>query len=247
MTDNTVNGSNTNTKPAGTSFVRSLLNAWSWLFLILILGFFEIYAQTQTGSTLLFRIYNLHVILAATPQLAAAHPMPEPDHAPTLFVEISNRLRRDARVIAGLTRVYNAISRVPMFAQKALAHMYRKSPADLACLEDLFRHPHLCEWLRLIANHATLASVDELTNLQRNWPKDLRELQCGVTFVHGIEDPISPIEDIRSVAKALPDAAFHAVENAGHLIFTQHFKDFVDHIATLARPAPSAPSSPGRA
>lgn len=188
-----------------------------------------------------------HVILAATPQLAAAHPMPEPDHAPTLFVEISNRLRRDARVIAGLTRVYNAISRVPMFAQKALAHMYRKSPADLACLEDLFRHPHLCEWLRLIANHATLASVDELTNLQRNWPKDLRELQCGVTFVHGIEDPISPIEDIRSVAKALPDAAFHAVENAGHLIFTQHFKDFVDHIATLARPVPSAPSSPGRA
>lgn len=185
-----------------------------------------------------------HVILAATPQPAHPHPAPSQDHgdSPTLFVEISNRLRRDARVIAGLTRVYNAISRVPMFAQKALAHMYRKSPADLACLENLFRHPHLCEWLRLIANHATLASVDELTNLQRNWPKDLRALQCGVTFVHGLEDPISPIDDIRSIAQTLPDAAFHAVENAGHLIFTQHFKDFVDHIATLTAPAPSAPN-----
>ena len=29
-------------KPKGASFVKSLLNAWSWLFLVLILGFFEI-------------------------------------------------------------------------------------------------------------------------------------------------------------------------------------------------------------
>ena len=30
-------------KQNGASFVKSLLNAWSWLFLVLILGFFEIY------------------------------------------------------------------------------------------------------------------------------------------------------------------------------------------------------------
>ena len=54
---------------AGTSFVRSLLDAWSWLFLILILAFFEIYAQTQTGSTFLFRIYNLQSISIAASQI----------------------------------------------------------------------------------------------------------------------------------------------------------------------------------
>lgn len=53
----------------GTSFVKSLLNAWSWLFLILILGFFEIYAQTQTGSTFLFRVYNLQSISVAASQI----------------------------------------------------------------------------------------------------------------------------------------------------------------------------------
>lgn len=53
----------------GISFVRSLLNAWSWLFLILILGFFEIYAQTQTGSTFLFRVYNLQSISVAASQI----------------------------------------------------------------------------------------------------------------------------------------------------------------------------------
>ncbi len=54
---------------AGASLVKSLLNAWSWLFLILILGFFEIYAQIETGNTFLFRIYNLQSIAVAASQI----------------------------------------------------------------------------------------------------------------------------------------------------------------------------------
>lgn len=57
-----------NTK-TGASFVRSLLNAWSWLFLALILGFFEIYAQIETGNTFLFRVYNLQSIAVAASQI----------------------------------------------------------------------------------------------------------------------------------------------------------------------------------
>lgn len=53
----------------GTSFVKSLLNAWSWLFLILILGFFEIYAQIETGNTFIFRVYNLQSISVAASQI----------------------------------------------------------------------------------------------------------------------------------------------------------------------------------
>ncbi|MDJ1006289.1 MAG: ribose ABC transporter [Paracoccaceae bacterium] len=49
--------------------MKSLLNAWSWLFLILILGFFEIYAQIETGNTFLFRIYNLQSIAVAASQI----------------------------------------------------------------------------------------------------------------------------------------------------------------------------------
>ena len=53
----------------GTSFLRSLLEAWSWLFLILILAFFEIYAQVETGNTFLFRVYNLQSIGVAASQI----------------------------------------------------------------------------------------------------------------------------------------------------------------------------------
>ncbi|MEP2783252.1 MAG: ribose ABC transporter [Pseudoruegeria sp.] len=49
--------------------MRSLLNAWSWLFLAGILGFFEIYAQIETGNTFLFRLYNVQSIAIAASQI----------------------------------------------------------------------------------------------------------------------------------------------------------------------------------
>jgi len=69
MTGSEVNGVDAKSKPGEASFLRSLLNAWSWLFLILILGFFEIYARAETGNTFLFRIHNLQSISVAASQI----------------------------------------------------------------------------------------------------------------------------------------------------------------------------------
>ena len=56
-------------KNKGASFLKSLLNAWSWLFLILILGFFELYARVETGNTFLLRVYTLQSIAVAASQI----------------------------------------------------------------------------------------------------------------------------------------------------------------------------------
>jgi ribose transport system permease protein len=56
-------------RPGGAAFARSLLNAWSWLFLALIVAFFEIYARIETGNTFLFRIYNLQSVAIAASQI----------------------------------------------------------------------------------------------------------------------------------------------------------------------------------
>ena len=49
--------------------VEFLLNGWSWLFLALILIFFEVYARQTVGTTFLFRTYNLQSIGVATAQI----------------------------------------------------------------------------------------------------------------------------------------------------------------------------------
>ncbi|TPW30263.1 ABC transporter permease [Pararhizobium mangrovi] len=53
----------------GASVLKPLLNAWSWLFLAIILIFFEIYAQTEVGATFLFRVYSIQAILTAASQI----------------------------------------------------------------------------------------------------------------------------------------------------------------------------------
>ena len=57
------------TATGGASFLRPLLDAWSWLFLVLIVAFFEVYARIETGNTFLFRVYNIQSIAVAASQI----------------------------------------------------------------------------------------------------------------------------------------------------------------------------------
>lgn len=53
----------------GASILKPLLNAWSWLFLAIILVFFEVYARYDIGQTFLFRIHNIQSIAIAASQI----------------------------------------------------------------------------------------------------------------------------------------------------------------------------------
>lgn len=171
-----------------------------------------------------------HVLLMATPQ-----PVSGADRQPTIYAEVSDRLRRNARVTAGLARVYNALARVPALARKGLRHLYRHSPPDMATLDALTRDTHFFDWLRLIADGAAHSSMDEMRALQRNWPADLRALDCPLTFMHGADDPISPADEIEALAGGLDGAGFLRIENAGHFVASQHFPALAAHAAALPR------------
>lgn len=56
-------------KMSGASYLKPLLNAWSWLFLLGILVFFEVFARVETGNTFLFRIHNIQSISIAASQI----------------------------------------------------------------------------------------------------------------------------------------------------------------------------------
>ncbi|CAN5877639.1 ABC transporter permease [soil metagenome] len=49
--------------------LRAVAGAWSWLFLVLILIFFEVWARLSYGTTFLGRVYNLQSILLAATQI----------------------------------------------------------------------------------------------------------------------------------------------------------------------------------
>lgn len=53
----------------GRAVLKWLLNGWSWLFLALILVFFEVYARQTVGITFVFRAYNIQAIGVASAQI----------------------------------------------------------------------------------------------------------------------------------------------------------------------------------
>lgn len=175
-----------------------------------------------------------HLVLTATPQPIETR---NAETTPTIYAEVSDRLRRDARVIAGLARVYNALARVPVLARRGLRHLYRASPPDLVTVENLFSNAHFFDWLRLIANAGTHSSMDEMRGLQRNWLGDLRTLDCAISFIHGAEDTISPADEVEALAGDLATAEFLRIDNAGHFVLNQHFPAFAAHAAALPRRA----------
>lgn len=59
----------TSERNTGASVLKPLLSAWSWLFLVAIIAFFEIYARVESGNTFLFRIYNIQSISIAASQI----------------------------------------------------------------------------------------------------------------------------------------------------------------------------------
>lgn len=172
-------------------------------------------------------VSELH--LSATPQSGANL------RSPTLFSDVSSRIRSSEQIIYGLTRIYNTISRSPVFSKRALSYMYRSSPSDLATLERAFSDLQLSDWLTLIANRAVHSSLDEVVSLQRDWISDLFEIKVPVTFWHGTDDPICPIDEIRALAGNLENASFKVFDGAGHFLISQKLDDLAAAFATIRR------------
>ena len=50
-------------------FLKALTGAWSWLFLLMVLVFFEVWARVSYGGTFLGRLYSVQSILLAATQI----------------------------------------------------------------------------------------------------------------------------------------------------------------------------------
>ena len=177
------------------------------------------------------------LVLVATPQ--AIGPRDGERFLPrslTLLMEVSDRVRKDDRVIAGLTSVYNAITRVPALSRRTLDFMFRHVSSDLATIEDSYDKLFLGDWLRLIANKATRASIDEVAHLHSDWVLDMQNLTRPTRFFHGTEDTLCPIEDLKAMVDVLPTATIQAFEGNGHLVLGQRLDGILACLAADRKP-----------
>ena len=65
----------------------------------------------------------------------------------------------------------------------------------------------------------------------------LRNVKVPTLVVHGVDDPLVPLENGRLVADAVPGARIIELEGTGHNIPEQHWQKVADEIAETARRA----------
>ena len=91
------------TNPRTTRILKALASAWSWLFLLFIVIFFEIWAHVSLGSTFVGRLYSVQsILLAATQILLLALGL--------TFVIISSGIDLSIGFVAGLSAVTMAVT-----------------------------------------------------------------------------------------------------------------------------------------
>ena len=62
-------GGSGNTLPTRLRVLRTLTSAWSWIFLFLILGFFELWSWSTYGRTFIGNLYNVQSVLLTATQI----------------------------------------------------------------------------------------------------------------------------------------------------------------------------------
>ncbi len=68
-------------------------------------------------------------------------------------------------------------------------------------------------------------------------PDRLKEVKVPTLVVHGIDDPLIPVENGRHVAAAVPGARLVEFEGMGHNIPERFWPQIVDAIVEMARKA----------
>jgi pimeloyl-ACP methyl ester carboxylesterase len=90
-----------------------------------------------------------------------------------------------------------------------------------AFMEQVFSEPNSRETIEELVEIALDASPEVLIQqeLELDWelaPPLLGQVRCPTLVIHGTGDRTTPVDMVRAVAAAIPDARLELIEGAGH-------------------------------
>ena len=119
--------------------------------------------------------------------------------------------------------------------------MNRRSPADLALLDDEDLHAVLIANAGMIAGSdtdVTQAYTMEILQTESQWSHLLKQCEAIKTwFINGAEDPATDIATIAEYREAYPWIKIEVVPNAGQMLIYQHYETLIPRMAKAARAA----------
>jgi len=151
------------------------------------------------------------------------------DHARRLY----GALRSTASLSRAITLEFSRHYPSEATARTILHRMFGRSDGDIAALEGHGGSGSAYRWFpELYA--ASVAGVAADYEVAMEW-RPCRPPATPTLFVHGSEDPLSPVSEIRELAEAAAGARLTVVEGAGHFASASHPAEVWSDIAAHLR------------
>lgn len=112
---------------------------------------------------------------------------------------------------------YRARNDIEQYLRRLASHL---GPHDAAVLADPALRAQYEQDAREAFRQSTRGLRADLRLLAHPWDIPLQQIRADTAFWHGAEDRIVPVASARALAAQLPQAAFHEIPAAGHLLWT---------------------------
>ncbi len=102
--------------------------------------------------------------------------------------------------------------------------MQGQSEQDMKVFEDPLVRENYAKGLLSVLAHGESYLVTEILLAVHGWRLIDAKLDIPVVFIHGTEDWLFPIEDLRGLTSFFPQATLREVDRAGHLLMYSHWE-----------------------
>lgn len=118
-----------------------------------------------------------------------------------------------------LVRLHARMLRSNQLAAAGFRLAYREGTADSKTIRDLLAKGWLQSWVRHILTYSVAGIANDLRTNTKDWSSELGQLSCPLTFLHGEDDQVSPIEHIEYLADLHPHANLVRCADRGQLFY----------------------------
>ena len=121
-------------------------------------------------------------------------------------------------------------------AKAILDRMFAASPADMAAMAGEGVAAPVLDWFPELYE-SSVAGISEDYDFVMKAGRPQSMPTASSLFIHGTDDPLTPIAEIESLVRSIPGAMLHAVSGAGHFAPASHASEVWNAVADFAHMA----------
>lgn len=148
---------------------------------------------------------------------------------------IAFRLARSSRLLADLVGRFCVRMAQTRNDEFVSGYMYSDCAADRQALESLYCKRMIPLARRFMTTHAHHAIAADIRMMAMDWSEALRHCPVPIDLLHGEDDPVNRVGDVRAWAAELASIRLTGFDQCGELLAAAHPEALIEAVSALTR------------